>query len=56
MKKYFILLFFIGFFAPTVYAQTIDDSLLFQNAQNFLNDKEYESAIIELNRILPFFL
>lgn len=52
MKTYLILLFFLGFFIPTVYAQTIDASSLLQNAQSFLNDKQYENTIVELNKIL----
>ena len=48
----FHLLFFVGFSASVAYAQTFDDAPLLENAQKFLEGKQYENAIIELNKIL----
>ena len=52
IRCYFILLFFSSFFVSAVYAQTFDDTPLLQNTQKFLEDKQYDNAIIELNKIL----
>ena len=51
-KQISVLLLFTGLLIPTIHAQSFDESTLFKNAQTFLDDKQYDNAINELNKIL----
>jgi len=50
---YLILFLLVGILLPTAYAQISDEpDILIQKAKDFLYAKQYENAIIELNKIL----